>query len=88
MMCRLPREQITSGVSPETFLQGKASSTEGLFYANAQSVSNTISQSKRLVMESGTSPGPARDGEGGGATHYLKGLVPGGMAVCHAAQGA
>lgn len=53
-----------------------------------QSVSNTISQSKRLVMESGTSPGPARDGEGGGATHYLKGLVPGGMAVCHAAQGA
>ena len=37
MMCRLPREQITSGVSLETFLQGKASSTEGIFYANAQS---------------------------------------------------
>lgn len=53
-----------------------------------QSVSNTISQSKRLVMESGTSPGPARDGEGGGATYYLKGLVPGGMATCHVAQGA
>lgn len=35
-LCQLSKKQVMSGLSPEPFLQGKASPAEGMFYTNAQ----------------------------------------------------